>query len=231
MNSDASNKKALAVVSLILTSICLLWYVLQIFQFGFGPDLTDLLGGYFFLNLYALLALMTRFREASTDDPNEGIQFVACALAIPLTAVFLGQLLSTFDPFYGVNQMVFAYLLRSLFLGVTATTLAAMTPGRFFRFPKWLLGVVFLITAAWIFVYACPSIIREWYGTRTEPSALFPEGLLIFEHANPEGDIQWQLFTGAITSWVALVVIGRILMKKQPSAQQNDPEVREKEQN
>jgi hypothetical protein len=43
-----------------------------------------------------------------------------------------------------------------------------------------------LSATGWLFVYACPSVVREWYGTRTEPSESFPEGILDLSRRNPE---------------------------------------------
>jgi hypothetical protein len=177
-------------------------------RFGIAFDQIDLLGGYFTLNC---IALVLRLRALPGNSPGGGIQFVACALAIPATALFLGKFLGTFDSFYRVNQMASAYLLRGLFLATSVTTLGSMAPRRFFHFPKFLLVITCIVTAAWLFVYSCPSIVREWYGTRTEPSAFFPEGMLIFERRNPERLIQGQLLVGAAISWVALIVTGRIL--------------------
>ncbi|MBN1845212.1 MAG: hypothetical protein JW810_05980, partial [Sedimentisphaerales bacterium] len=136
--------------------------------------------------------------------------FVICALGIFASVLFLGQFLSTFDPHYRVNDRLFSYLLRGLLLAATVTSLLSLGPGRFLRVPRWLLAGVGLVAAGWLFVYACPSIVREWYGTRTEPSEMFPKGVLWFTRSNPERDIQEQMLYAFVAAWLVMIVVGRI---------------------
>ena len=171
----------------------------------------DLLRVYFALTCIALVMLMR-------TEPKRAVEsrflFLVCALAIPVSALFLGKFLSTLDPFYKVGHRLSPYLLRGLFLGAAVTTIVALRPRRFFAVPRWLLVLVCLVTAGWLFVYACPSIIREWYGTRTAPSELFPKGMLIFDRANPERDIQEVTLFASVIAWLAMIVVGRIRYRK-----------------
>ena len=206
-----TTSRGVAVVALVLIGISFLWYLGQVVKFGFNLDMVDLIGAYFVLSGIAVAVVL---RGEGNRMRQDGFLFLACALAMPATALFLGQFLSTFDPFYRVGGRLFPYLLRGLFLGAAATTLIALGPRRFFRFPKWLLVLTCVVVVGWLFVYACPSIVREWYGTRTEPSELFPEGMLTFDRPNPERGIQSQmLFASAVALGVAIVV-GRVRYRR-----------------
>ena len=200
-----------AVAALVLIAISLFWYLSQVVMFGFGPDLVDLIGAYFILTG---IAVAVALRSDSDRISENGFLLIACALAIPATVLFLGQFMSTFDPFYRVNDRLFPYALRGLFLGTAATTLIALRPSRFFRFPKWLLLLTCFVLVGWLFAYACPSIVREWYGTRTEPSVLFPEGLLTFDRRNPERKIQGQLLFISAVALLITLIVGRVCYRR-----------------
>lgn len=210
--SSSGAQRTTSIVALVLMSLSLLWYGSQVIQFGVPTvAVVDLLGAYFVLNVIALFALIRS--EVNRIGLNRFLFFV-CAINIPVFALFLGQFLSTFDPFYRVGHELYPYLLRGLFLGASATTLMALGPTRFFRFPRWILVVAVIVTAGWLFVYACPSVVREWYGTRTAPSELFPEGILIFRHPNPERDIQGQMLFASAVAWLVVIIVGRIRYRR-----------------
>ena len=204
--------RALSVLALVFVSLSLLWYASQVFQFGFPTvAMVDLLGLYFLLNCIGLVILLRTQPERVAE---RRFLFFVCTLAIPVSALFLGQFLSTFDPFYNVGHRLYPYLLRGLFLGTAVTALFALRPRRFFDFPWWLLVLVCLVTAGWLFVYACPSTLREWYGTRTAPSELFPKGMLMFDRPNPERGIQTQMLVASVIAWSVMIVLGRLRHRK-----------------
>jgi hypothetical protein len=189
----------------------LLFYLSEVVQFGFAFSTFDLIGGYFLVCCCALAMLL---KAARSQMAESGFLFAVCALAIPASALFLGWFLSTFDPFYRVSERPFVYLVRGLFLAASLTTLLALRPPRFFKIPRWLIVLTCLVTAGWLFVYACPSIVREWYGTRTAPSDLFPKGMLMLSRANPERGIQAQMLLASAAAWLATVIVGRILYRR-----------------
>jgi hypothetical protein len=199
--------RGLAVIALLTIGLSLLWYLSQVVKFGVAFDMIDFIGGYFVLSG---IAVAVALRSDSSRVSESGFLFLACALAMSATALFLGQFLSTFDPFYKVGGQLFPYLLRGLFLGAAVTTLLALGPRRFFRIPRWLLILTCLVIAGWLFVYACPSIVREWYGTRGEPSELFPKGMLIFSRRNPEREIQGQMLFASAIALLVTIVVGRV---------------------
>ena len=212
--------RGLAITALVLAAVSLLWYGSQIAQFGFAFDMVGLIGGY---SLLSCIAIAMVLRTEGNRAGGSAFLFLACALAIPASALFLGQLLSTFDPFYRVSDRLFPYLLRGLFLGAAVSTLFTLGPRRFFDFPRWLLALACLVTAGWLFVYACPSIVREWYGTRAAPSELFPEGLLTFSHPNPERSIQGQMLFASVVTWLVVIVVGRTRYRRAAGAHRNMP--------
>lgn len=202
-----TTSSATAVVALLLIGGSVVWYLNEVAQFGFAFDIIDLLGGYFIVTGIGV-ALSLGVPRACLGRHSS---FAAVsALAILASVLFLGQFLSTFDPFHRVGDRPFPYLIRALFFAAAIATALVLPPRHFFRIPAWPLGLGTLVAASWLFVYACPSIVREWYGTRTAPSALFPDGLLLFDRPNPERAIQRPLLIATVLAWVVLVVVGRI---------------------
>ncbi len=204
---DTSIPKASAISAVVLTSLSLLWYGNLVLKFGFGPDATDLIGIFF---LVSLIALVTMLGTHQSQISQNRFLCVVCALALLASALFLGQFFSAFDPFHRVNGRLFPYLLRGLLLGASVMVLISLKPQLFFAFPRWLLIFAGVVAGGWIFVYACPSVLREWYGTRSEPSEFFPEGMLMFTRRNPERVIQGQMLLASVVAWLALVITGRI---------------------
>lgn len=199
---DFPTSHIVAIIALILIGLSLLWYVGQVLQFGFLFDQIDLIGGYFLLSGVALIVVL--WKKADQVSKN-GFLFLVCALTISATVLFLGKFLSTFDPFHRVNHKdPLAYLLRGLLLSAAATTLFALGPRRFFRFPKWLLILTCLVISGWLFVYACPSIVREWYGTRTDG------GMLILPYRNPERGIQGFMLAASAVMFLITIIVGRV---------------------
>lgn len=180
----------------------LAWYLREVIQFGFPTVLAlDLLGAYFLFSVIALLSVI-RNRKYGI------LSFLACSITLPLSVFFLGKFLSAFVPFYGVSNDSFAYFLRGGFLLGSVALLFAIDPKFFFKFNRWNLIPAILASLAWLFVYIFPETVREWYGTRSEPSELFPDGLLVFSRANPEREIQGILFWIAAVTWgINLVAI------------------------
>ena len=209
--TSSKTSRASGVVALLLISISLFWYGSQVFRFGFAFDMVDLIGGYFVVSCVAVLIFM---RTEGNRVGESGFLFIVCVLTISAFVIFSGQFLSTFDPRSGVGDQVFPYLLRGLFLGTAGATLFALGPQRFLNIPRWLLILVCLVTAGWLFVYACPSIVREWYGTRTAPSELFPDGMLIFDRKNPERGIQGQMLLASTVAWLVAIIVGRIRYRR-----------------
>ena len=209
--TSSQTSRALGVVALLLTVVSLLWYGSQVLRFGFAFDMVDLIGGYFAVSCIAVLIVL---RTEGNRVGESGFLFLVCALAIPAFVLFSGQFLSTFDPRSGVGDRVFPYLLRGLFLGAAGTTLFAIGPRRFLDIPRWLLVLACIVTAGWLFVYACPSIVREWYGTRSAPSELFPEGMLMFDRRNPERGIQGQMLFASAVAWLVVIIVGRIRYRR-----------------
>lgn len=209
--TSLKTSRASGVIALLLVSVSLLWYGGQVLRFGFAFDMVDLIGGYFVISSIVVLILM-RTEENRVGESR--FLFLACVLAIPAFGLFLGQFLSAFDPRSGVGDQVYPYLLRGLFLSAAGTTLFALGPRRFLDIPRWLLILACLATAGWLFVYACPSIVREWCGTRTAPSELFPEGMLIFDRRNPERVIQGQMMFTSAVAWLVTIIAGRIRYRK-----------------
>ncbi len=203
--------RALGVVALALTAVSLFWYGSQVLKFGFAFDMVDLIGGYFAVSC---IAVMMASRTEGCRGGGSGFIFLVCALSIPAFVVFSGQFLSTFDARSGVSDRVFPYLLRGLFWGAAGTTLFALGPRRFLDIPRWLLMLACLITAGWLFVYGCPSIVRGWYGTRTAPSEIFPEGMLVLARRNPERGIQGQMFFASAAAWLVAIIVGRIRYRR-----------------
>ena len=204
--NNPQTSRGFAITALLLIAVSLLWYVSQVVQFGFALDMVDLIGGYFLLSCIAVVMVL---RLEGDRVGESGFLFLACALAIVASALFLGQFLSTFDPFYRVSARLYPYLLRGIFLGGAVTTLIALGPRRFFDFPRWLLVLAGLVTVGWLFVYSCPSVVREWYGTRLDPSELFPQGMLVFSRRNPERGIQGQMLFASLVAWLVAIIMGR----------------------
>lgn len=219
-SSMSSNSREWTVVSLLLTITSLVWYGDQVYRFGFAYDQVDLIGGYFLVSCIAVLVVLL---TAENRVGENGFLFLVCALSILAVVRFSGQLLLTFDPRSvsalvssrsAVSDREWQFLTRGLFWGAACTTLLVLGPRRFLDIPRWLLVATCLVTAGWLFVYACPSIVREWYGTRTEPSELFPDGLLWLPHKNPERRIQGQMFFASVVSWLVVIVVGRIRYRR-----------------
>lgn len=138
---------------------------------------------------------------------NNKCLFVLCCVNIVVLPLFLGQFLSTFDPFYRVSHVPQAYIIRALFLGVSFTTLLFLKPSRFFRFPRWLLIVTCVITAGWLFVYAFPSVIRDYYVAGW--MEISGEKVRVLSRPNPERAIQRQMLLLSASFWFALILSGR----------------------
>lgn len=197
--------KRFTIVALVLVGCSVLWYLDQVVRFGIDFDAIDLIGAYF---IACGVALVQALRDKTERMTQSRFAFVVCTLSIPASALFFGQFLSAFDPRSGVNS-IFPYLLRATLLGGAAATLFVLRPARYFLVPRWLLVLVGVVTAGWLFAHACPSIIREWYGTRGEPNEIFPKGMLILPSKNPERGVRnWMLFFAAV-SWTGLIVAGR----------------------
>jgi len=204
-------------VAQLLIGLSLLWYFCQVIKFGFAFDLVDLIGVYFVLTFIGIIIA----RRTSVDTASDRSFLVyACAQSIIATVLFFGMFLGTFDPFYEQDNLVWSHFLRGLLLAASLASSLAFDPRRFFVFPKWLLIVVCVIVAGWLFVFACPSIVREWYGTRSEPTEMFPEGILYFDRKNPEREIQGPLFVASLIAILILLISGRMGIRQ---GQKRDP--------
>lgn len=201
-------ERGIAVIALLMNGLSLMWYLNQVVEFGFAFDMIDLIGAYFVLSGIAVVVALC---SDSSRINESGFLFLACALGTATTPLFLGQFLRTFDPLYQeVGLGLYPYLLRGLFLGASLTTILALGPRRFFRIPTWLLILTCLAITGWLFVYACPSVVREWYGTRVGQSEFFPEGILMFSRKNPEREIQDLMLFASSIALLITIVVGRV---------------------
>lgn len=85
-------------------------------------------------------------------------------------------------------------------------TLLLLKPSRLFRFPLWLIFVC-VVTAGWLFVYAYPSFVREYYVIGSVEIA--GETVRMLRRPNPERSIQNRLLLLSALSWLVLISVGR----------------------
>lgn len=195
--------------------ICFFWYLTNFMQFGFSFDQIDFLGIFFLINLIVLV----NFRKHHEED-FYGKFWMTLWVFINLLMglMFLRQFLSTFDPFYRVNNDMFPYLLRGLFLSTGILTIITFGSLHYFKFPKWLLIIVGLVSIFWISVYAAPTVVRQMYATgSTDISSItgIPgDKMLSFSRKNPEREVQSTATYLAILSWAVFFIIGFSKKKK-----------------
>ncbi len=201
-------RAGLAIAALVLDAVPLFYYVENVGHSGIQYGAIDFLGLFF---LAGCIGMVTVLAAKGKHGGDNLFLLLVCAAAIPASALCLGQFLSTFDPSYRGTDLLNPFLVRGSVLIAAVATLFACGPRRFFAPPGWLLVPTGLVTAGWMYVYAFPSAVREWYGTRSPPSDAFPNGLLRLPFRNPERGVQQKMLYAALAAWLLLVVVGRIL--------------------
>ncbi len=200
----------LGIMAFILMSISSLWYVSQLIQFGIVFDQVDLTGLYF---ISSFIALIMVFKSGDAVMQNRFI-FIVCALSTLATILFLGQFLGTFGSIYDKRETIYFDFLRAITLLAAGTTMLTLKPSRHFIVPRYLLIITGCAAAYWVLVYAFPGIVREWYGTRSAPSEMFPDGLLLLSKRNPERDVQQNALILLMIVWLATIALGRFRYRK-----------------
>ncbi len=195
----------LGIIALILMSISALWYASQLIRFGIVFDRVDLMGLYF---ISSIIALIMVFKSGDAVIQSRFI-FIVCTFSTIATILFLGQFLGTFGSIYDKRETIYFDFLRAIILLAAGTTVLALKPSRHFIVPRYLLIITGCAAAYWVLVYAFPGIVREWYGTRSAPSEMFPDGLLLLSKRNPERDVQQNALILLMITWVATIAFGR----------------------
>jgi len=195
----------LSIIAFILMSISALWYASQLIRFGIVFDRVDLMGLYF---ISSIIALIMVFKSGEAVIQSRFI-FIVCAISTIATILFLGQFLGTFGSIYDKRETIYFDFLRAIILLAAGTTVLALKPSRHFIVPKYILIITGCAAAYWVLVYAFPGIVREWYGTRSAPSEMFPDGMLLLSKRNPERAVQQNAFILLMITWISTIAFGR----------------------